>query len=294
MRLQFLSIILISLYLFSACTPEPKADFEFSIPQKVSPVDITFTNTSTDADRFYWEFGDGTISTEQNPVHRYNFWGTYNVKLIAYKGEQQIEASKSFTLEKPERRKVAIVTEYGTMQAELFNFTPKHRDNFIKLVEQGFYTDLLFHRVREGFMIQGGDPDSRNAPANKTLGMGGPGYEIDAEMVAGAFHFKGALAAARNGNPAKRSSGSQFYVVHGAPMSDSQIDNFARQRNIQYSQGQREYYKQIGGSPVLDGEYTVFGQVTEGYEVIDKIATVQTGAADRPVKDVKMTIKMIK
>lgn len=294
MNSKLLILSIFSVILLTNCDTAPTADFDFDIPQKTSPVDVTFTNKSANADRYYWDFGDGTISTEENPVHRFNFWGTYNVKLVAYKGQQQVEMQKSFTLEKPERRIVAIETEFGTMKAELFNFTPQHRDNFVKLAEQGFYDGLLFHRVMQGFMVQGGDPDSRNAPADKMLGMGGPGYEIDAEIVPGAYHFKGALAAARNNNPQKRSSGSQFYVVQGSPMGDSQIDGYAQQRGLQYSQGQRDYYKQTGGSPVLDGEYTVFGQVIEGYEVIDKIAAVETGAANRPVKDVKMTVKVVK
>jgi len=188
---------------------------------------------------------------------------------------------------------VVIETEYGNMKAKLFNETPQHRDNFIKLVGEGFYNDLLFHRVINGFMIQGGDPNSKNANGTAPLGAGGPGYQIPAEI--GKYHFKGALAAARQGdnvNPEKKSSGSQFYIVQGTIQSDAALDNVARQRGLTYSPEDRKQYKENGGTPQLDGEYTVFGQVVEGLDVIDKIAAVQTARGDRPVQDVKMQIKL--
>jgi len=190
--------------------------------------------------------------------------------------------------EQPKR--VIIETDYGDMTVELYDSTPKHRDNFIKLVKEGYYDGLLFHRVINKFMIQGGDPESRNAGPDKSLGMGGPGYKIDAEI--GAPHIKGALAAARNTNPNKMSSGSQFYIVHGFPQSDSQLDNFEKQKGITYNETQRELYKERGGYPGLDMDYTVFGEVVKGLDVIDKIAAVQTKPGDRPVEDVKMNIRM--
>ena len=158
-----------------------------------------------------------------------------------------------------------VETEYGNMKLRLFNSTPGHRDNFIKLAKEGFYDDLLFHRVIDGFMIQGGDPDSKDAPSGKQLGMGGPGYTIPAEF--GAPHISGALAAARNNNPQKESSGSQFYIVHGTPQTDQQLDNFQRRKGITYSPEQRKLYKEKGGTPQLDMEYTVYGELVEGYEV---------------------------
>jgi peptidyl-prolyl cis-trans isomerase B (cyclophilin B) len=188
---------------------------------------------------------------------------------------------------------VVIETEYGNMKAKLFNETPQHRDNFIKLVNEGYYNDLLFHRVINGFMIQGGDPDSKGAAADTPLGGGGPGYQIPAEI--GKYHFKGALAAARTGgavNPEKKSSGSQFYVVQGSVQSDAALDNISQSRGITYSAEDRQRYKSTGGTPQLDNEYTVFGQVVEGLDVIDKIAATQTGRGDRPVQDVKMQIKL--
>lgn len=190
-----------------------------------------------------------------------------------------------------EKHHYALVeTEYGDMKVMLYNTTPIHRDNFIKLVKERFYDDLLFHRVMNGFMIQGGDPQSKDAPAGKRLGGGGPGYQLPAEI--GAPHLKGALAAARTNNPEKKSSGSQFYIVHGRTWSDTELDNFQNQKGITYNEEQRRIYREVGGYPPLDGEYTVFGEVVEGMEVIDKIAAVQTQSGDRPVEDVKMKIRM--
>ena len=141
-------------------------------------------------------------------------------------------------------------------------------------------------------MIQGGDPDSRDAPAEKRLGMGGPGYQILQKL--GNRHLKGTIAAARNNNPEKMSSGSQFYLVQGKPQTDTQLDQFERSKNIKYNETQRNIYKTQGGTPALDMEYTVFGEVVEGIEVIDQIAGVPVGASDRPLKDVKMKIRVVR
>lgn len=184
-----------------------------------------------------------------------------------------------------------IETDFGTMKVKLYNSTPKHRDNFIKLANENFYDDLLFHRVINGFMIQGGDPDSKGAAPEKNLGGGGPGYQIDAEI--GALHIKGALAAARTNNPEKKSSGSQYYIVQGRPQSDAELDVIEQQKKVKYSPEQRELYKTLGGTPQLDNEYTVFGEVVEGIEVVDKIAAVQTAPGDRPVEDVKMKVRIL-
>ncbi|MFT6020141.1 MAG: cyclophilin family peptidyl-prolyl cis-trans isomerase [Saprospiraceae bacterium] len=194
----------------------------------------------------------------------------------------------------PEKHQyIEITTDFGIMKAKLFNSTPLHRENMLKLAKEGFYDDLLFHRVREGFMIQGGDPESRNAPLTKRLGSGGPGYRIPAEL--GAPHIKGALAAARTGgpsNPEKESSGSQFYIVQGTTLDDNQLNGIERSKKIAYSQEQRKMYKEVGGAPNLDMDYTVYGEVVEGLDVIDKIAAVQKNG-ERPVEDVKMTIKLL-
>ncbi|MEL6122134.1 MAG: peptidylprolyl isomerase [Bacteroidota bacterium] len=186
-----------------------------------------------------------------------------------------------------------IETEFGNMKAELYNTTPKHRDNFVKLAKDGFYEDLLFHRVIDGFMIQGGDPLSRDAPAGQSLGTGGPGYLIDAEI--GAPHFRGTLAAARTGgpsNPGKKSSGSQFYIVDGSNQSQQGLQAIAKQKGITYNQAQIDKYLEVGGTPMLDMDYTVFGELVDGYDVIDKIAQSPKDGANRPLKDVKMTVRI--
>jgi peptidylprolyl isomerase len=236
---------------------------------------------------------------------------------------------------------VLMETSMGKVKIKLYNETPKHRDNFIKLVNEGYFNNLLFHRVIKDFMIQGGDPESRNAPAGKQLGSGGPGYTIPAEFVYPKyFHKRGALSAARTGdqvNPQKASSGSQFYIVWGQVYKASDIDQLEAQKinqaknayfqqlaGKQQSKIQQLYqvgdqaglqklqneliaqmesyfeanppqglspeqikaYTSLGGTPHLDNEYTVFGEVVEGLEVVGKIQSVETGTADRPKTDV--------
>jgi peptidyl-prolyl cis-trans isomerase B (cyclophilin B) len=197
-----------------------------------------------------------------------------------------------FSCERRQGNEVVIETEYGNMKVRLLDSTPQHKANFLKLVSEGFYNDLLFHRVIKGFMIQGGDPTSKDAPQGQPLGMGGPDYTIPAEI--GTPHFKGMLAMARKGdevNPEKASSGSQFYIVHGTALTEQDLVMYETAKNITYSPAQREKYLKLGGAPALDNEYTVFGEVVEGIEIIDKIAAMETGPMDRPVKDIRMKIK---
>ncbi|NOZ45347.1 MAG: peptidylprolyl isomerase [Chlorobi bacterium] len=250
-------------------------------------------------------------------------------------------------------RIVEIETNYGNIKVKLYNETPLHRDNFIKLAEAHFYDSLLFHRVINHFMIQGGDPDSKNAKPEARLGNGGPGYKIPAEFNPKLFHKKGVIAAARESdevNPEKKSSGSQFYIVEGRVFNDSILDimektinerkranvlrnyveqsknksfrdslmayqqsgnkeafvqllkkieilakdDFSKIKPYKFTAEQRKAYTTIGGTPHLDGSYTVFGEVIEGMDVVDKIAQVATGKNDRPVKDVIMKVKVIK
>ena len=183
------------------------------------------------------------------------------------------------------------------MIIKLYDETPKHRDNFIKLAEQGYYDGLLFHRVIDGFMIQGGDPKSKDAPTGTPLGSGGPGYQVDAEFNKNLVHIKGALAAARTGgpsNPKKKSSGSQFYIVDGKKISEAQLKAIGQEKGIDYTDEQKRIFAEQGGTPFLDMEYTVFGQVIQGFEVIDEIAKAQKDRRDRPNQDVKMTMIVIK
>ena len=204
---------------------------------------------------------------------------------------------KRIQISPPDKCLVEIETRFGNMLVELYDETPQHRDNFLKLAEEGYFDGLLFHRVIDGFMIQGGDPESRNAPSGKALGMGGPGYQVPAEFNSKYVHLKGALAAARQGdqvNPEKKSSGSQFYIVQGKPVSESNLQLTEARNGIQYTPEQKEEYMTIGGTPFLDQGYTVFGRVIDGLNVIDSIATVRTDSRDRPTEDVAMKIRVIK
>ena len=196
---------------------------------------------------------------------------------------------------KDNKKRVLIETRYGDILIELYDSTPLHRDNFIKLVQEGFYDSLLFHRVINDFMIQGGDPESKGAPKNKVLGAGGPGYTIPAEI--GELHYRGALAAARRGdaaNPEKRSSGSQFYIVQGKRhLKLDDLRYVERKNNIKYTDEQIKKYLKEGGYPFLDGEYTVFGKVIKGMDVVDKIAGVKKSKYNRPEEDIIMKIKIV-
>lgn len=244
-----------------------------------------------------------------------------------------------------------IETSFGEITIKLYDETPQHKENFDKLVAQEFYNDLLFHRVIDGFMVQGGDPNSKGTDQSTPLGTGGPGYTIPAEIIDSMIHKKGALAAARQGdkvNPTRASSGSQFYIVQGKKQSDqelTQIENYINQgrrqqlgylffndpryqdiknqiiyhqtmRNqdsiqfyaakiealvedtfpnakFQYSEAAKNTYKEIGGTPQLDGSYTVFGEVVSGLDIIDSIAKVKTQQGNRPVEDVVMNIRKL-
>jgi peptidyl-prolyl cis-trans isomerase B (cyclophilin B) len=187
---------------------------------------------------------------------------------------------------------VVLNTTAGDIKIRLYDETPLHKENFIKLVRQGYYDGVLFHRVIQGFMIQTGDPNSKTAKPGQMLGDGGPGYTIPAEFNAQLFHKKGALAAARQGdqvNPQKKSSGSQFYIVQGQVLSPGQLDALVSSgRHRAFSDAQKEAYTTIGGTPQLDDNYTVFGEVTEGLEIIDSIASVPADQRNRPVTDIKI------
>ena len=219
--------------------------------------------------------------------------------------------STTTNLHKMKEPKVRIETSQGVIVVKLFNETPMHRDNFVKLVKDKFYDGVLFHRVIADFMIQGGDPDSKTAKPNASLGNGDVGYTIPAEFKTPAiYHKKGALAAAREGdgvNPQKASSGCQFYIVEGKTFTDAELStmeagkiarygiNSLNDSTFRFSAEARAVYRTRGGTPHLDGNYTVFGEVTEGIDVVEKISKVKTNASDRPVEDVRViTMKMIK
>ncbi len=183
---------------------------------------------------------------------------------------------------------VVIHTKFGDITAKLYNDTPKHRDNFIKLIKEGWYNGSPFHRIIKNFMIQGG--------SNKD-GRQDPGYTIEAEIRPNHFHKKGALAAARMGdnvNPEKRSSGSQFYIVTGQVVSEDYLNKVTAHTGHIFTQEEKKVYTTLGGAPHLDGGYTVFGEVLMGFDVLEKIASVKTDRADRPLEPVTMTIEVLK
>lgn len=187
--------------------------------------------------------------------------------------------------------KVLIKTSEGDITIALYDNTPKHKENFLKLVKNGFYNNVLFHRIIQGFMIQTGDPDSKGAPAGKMLGNGGPGYTIPAEFKPENYHKRGAVAAARLGdqmNPTKASSGSQFYIVDGKTFNANMMAQISYQYRKTFTDEQRKVYETIGGAPFLDGDYTVFGEVVSGMDVVDKIAAKPKDRFDRPTTDVKI------
>ncbi|HFB99947.1 MAG TPA: PKD domain-containing protein [Phaeodactylibacter sp.] len=273
--------------LMTSCA-RPVANFTIADKSaKTVPADIRFENKSKKAAIYEWDFGDGKTSSELSPSHQYYKPGKYTItlKAITQKGKTSTH-SKQIQIDAPEECLVEMETSMGTMVILLSSATPGHRDNFIKLAEQGFYDGLLFHRVINGFMIQGGDPNSRNAKPNARLGSGGPGYQIPAEFVDSLVHIKGAICAARTNNPEKKSSGSQFYIVQGTTYSDAQIDQMEKRKGFKYTAKQRELLKTVGGTPQLDREYVVYGHVISGLDVIDKIAQTPTKAGDRPIKDV--------
>ena len=197
---------------------------------------------------------------------------------------------------KPKHDYVKIKTNKGECIIMLYNQTPKHHDNFLKLAKEGFYNGTLFHRVIQEFMIQGGDPDSKSAKAGQELGEGDLGYLVDAEFRDSLFHKKGVLAAARDNNPAKASSASQFYIVQGKKWTDETLDDVRKKRmnNRVIPESQRKVYKELGGTPHLDQNYSVYGEVVKGIEMVDKIAAVKKSPEDRPLEDVFMEVSVLK
>jgi cyclophilin family peptidyl-prolyl cis-trans isomerase len=196
----------------------------------------------------------------------------------------------------PKNQYVRIKTSYGQVIIRLYNETPKHRDNFIKLTKKGFYNGTLFHRVIQNFMIQGGDPDSKKAKAGTELGNGDVGYTVPAEFSDTLFHKKGVLAAARDDNPTKASSGCQFYIVEGKRYTNEDLDKLeqGRLKGHKVPEWQREWYRSVGGTAQLDHSYTVYGEVVSGLDMVDRIAAVKKDAKDRPLEDVPMTVELLK
>ncbi len=297
MKLIRFNVFACIILMLASCA-KPLSKFAIVADDKKAPSKIAFTNNSEKAESYLWDFGDGKTSTETSPEHKYYLSGKYDVKLIAKKGNKMSESTQEIIIDPPQDCLLSMETNYGTMTIRLYDGTPKHRDNFIKLAEQGYYDGLLFHRVIDGFMIQGGDPNSKNAKPGARLGTGGPGYTVPAEFTEEYAHVKGALAAARTGgpsNPKKASSGSQFYIVHGQKATSDVLESMETRKSITYTEETKEAYINQGGTPFLDQDYTVFGIVVKGLDVVDKIAEVETDGSDRPKKDVKiLKVKVIK
>jgi peptidyl-prolyl cis-trans isomerase B (cyclophilin B) len=212
---------------------------------------------------------------------------TFSVLLVAISFAQQKVKLKK----KDRRRDIELVTTEGSIVLRLSDSTPLHRDNFLRLVKTKYYDSVLFHRVIQNFMIQAGDPNSKQAAAGVALGNGGPEYKVPAEFRTTLFHKKGVLAAARDNNPEKASSGSQFYIVQGKKFTDAGLDSVETYRiKRKLPMEHREVYKTLGGAPHLDQNYTVYGEVVRGIEVVDRIAAVATSKTppDRPVADVRI------
>lgn len=240
-------------------------------------------------------------------------------------------------------RYVKISTDVGDIVIKLYNETPKHTENFIKLTEENFFDGLIFHRVIKDFVVQGGDPETKNAEPGKLYGEKDAGYLIDAEIVDTIYHKRGVIAMAREGddvNPEKKSSSSQFYLVVGKVFTEEELnkledklnkklrektekklydsllgsqsnlnpkflnevtqkvsilaDSIMKVKHIKFNENQRKIYTTVGGIPHLDGNYTVFGEIVEGYDVVEKISQVQTDSNDRPLKDIKFKVRIVK
>jgi cyclophilin family peptidyl-prolyl cis-trans isomerase len=206
------------------------------------------------------------------------------------KAENKMQTETQNENKQPEKMtKVLIKTSLGDIQIALYNETPQHRDNFIKLVNEKYYDGTLFHRIIKEFMIQGGDPESKTAAPGQMLGNGGPNYTVPAEFVASHYHKRGALAAARQGdnvNPTKASSGSQFYIVDGRTFTSEELTMISRQYGAVFTPEQTNTYTTVGGAPFLDGSYTVFGEVVKGMEIVDKIAAQEKDRNDRPKNNI--------
>jgi cyclophilin family peptidyl-prolyl cis-trans isomerase len=216
-------------------------------------------------------------------------------KKIAAKKKTSIQQS---SIKKIQDVHIKIITDSGIIIVKLCDSTPTYRDNFIKLVQQGFYDSLLFHRVIPNFMIQGGDPTSKNAQPGMLLGNGGDSLPlIPADFKPYLFHKRGVLAAARDGDdvdPTKASSACQFYIVTGQKFTDDQLNQMELKMNKVFTPEQREAYKTVGGAPWLDNAYTIFGEVESGMEVVDKIAAMPRDGNDRPLTDIRMKMEIMK
>ncbi len=269
--------------IISACS-KPISHFRALGTDRTAPSTIDFENLSKGADAYMWLIDSQPVSDSSTLSHMFLSSGRHTIELISKSGSKESISKQDIFIEAPEQCLVYMMTNYGPLLLSLSDITPGHRDNFSDLVESGFYNGIQFHRVINGFMIQAGD-ETTNPPSQKIRHKA----EIKAEINTDLFHYKGALAAARQPdsvNPEKASSGTQFYIVEGQTISQKSMDQFANSKAFDYTKAEMQRYIDEGGSPQLDGEYTVFGHLVEGYDTLDKISNVDTDRRDKPTDPV--------
>jgi len=265
----------------------PVAHFEVDSTNLSAPAVVRTKNTSRNATSYEWRLNDVLITDASNFTHTFLESGIFKLQLIASKGTKQNDFSEIIEVKAPERCQVYMNTSKGSMIFELSEATPGHLSNFVSLIENGYYIDLAFHRVLDGFVIQIGDQKTRLDPSIIIS------HEevIPQEISAGLIHLRGALAAARMPdeiNPEKASSGSQFYIVDGHNLTLDDIKNYEATKQLNYTEDQINSYLKQGGSPQLDQEYTVFGYMKSGFDVLELISQVSTDQKDKPLEDVRI------
>ncbi len=277
MTKQLLSSLII-LTLLSACS-RPVARFSADNDLETGKP-VRFVSDSENAESYKWYIDDEEVASNEDLEYLFLGSGRHNIRLEARKGTSSHSIEKEVLVSASDECRYLIRTNMGDMLIALYEETPRHLKNFVELVEKGFYTDRIFHRVIEGFMIQGGSAQGTSFAGRK---------EIRQEILTDFVHHKGAVAAARmpdDINPEKESSGTQFYIVHGRQVNESTLLDYASEKLIDYSDEQIEKYLANGGTPQLDGEYTIFAYLLDGYDTLDKIAAVDTDKNDKPLADV--------
>jgi cyclophilin family peptidyl-prolyl cis-trans isomerase len=285
----------VSSILLSSCT-KVIVDFTMEINNNEAPAKYKFENKTSQAERFEWNFGDGLTSNEVSPQHVFIRSGKYEVTLNAFNKSKKKSIKKQILISPPERCLIELKTTEGNMILELSDATPKHREHYLMLADKGIVDSTLFHRVIGGFMIQGGDlgtkPNLTNDQRRENISINKT--KLYPEIVDTLIHVKGSLAAARMPdeiNPQKLSSPTQFYIVQGSSLNEAMVK---KSRGNATPSSIIEKYLDKGGSPQLDGEYTVFGKVIQGIEVLDIISNTPTDNDNRPIKEVRIkSIKVI-
>lgn len=278
MRFYLFGLIALTL----ASCAKPLSKFDIVADEFTAPATISFENKSSNSKEYNWNFGDGKSSKEQSPEHHFLKSGRYTISLSSKKGTNESTYQKEIIISAPSTCQVFVSTSLGNMVLELSDKTPKHRDNFLSLVESGYYNGVLFHRVIDGFIIQAGEQNPNNKRVSQTK-------TIVAEINDHMRHYAGTLSASRmpdNINPEKESSATQFYVVDKNTVSESKLESLEKKNSILYTEAQKEEYLKMGGAPQLDENYTVFGKLLSGFDTLKKISSVKTAAGDRPVDPV--------